>query len=272
MPEDRRPTGIVAKRLAQGTCSCPMQHVREVRLAARARWQGPDAVHHLFLHLAAGRLEGLPARATALLAAGSVLRAGDAPVRLTVVPLAFRHDLVGDPLRRLALPVALPDPRGGACWSEIAGAAAAARAGDGWQRVRCRGLVQARLGGFLALACARGRLQPAPRDQPGWLTASLALLRRRLADPSLAVSDLAATAGLSSDAFGRVFRAATGETPWAMVLRLRLGLAESLLREGLPVKTTAARSGFASASRLISIFRRRHGMPPAAWARTASAG
>lgn len=271
MAEDRRPTGIVAKRIAQSACHCPMQGIRRLRLPPGRRWRAPAGAPWLLVHPSGPGLDGIPARATALMpAADGLLNHGPRPLTVAVAGLAFLHPHAGDPLAALALPLAVADADGDRAWRAILAAAEAARCGDGWERVRCRGLVLVRLGAVLGRAARAGDLARSPRPDPAWLAPALATLRRRLHDPALAVADLAAAAGLTPDTFARSFRTAVGTTPWAMVLERRLERAEALLRDGLPVKTAAAQSGFAAPARLIAAFRRRHGCTPAAWAERAA--
>lgn len=88
------------------------------------------------------------------------------------------------------------------------------------------------------------------------------LVEARLAE-DLAVADLAAAAGLSPFHFTRVFRAATGETPWAFVQRRRLERARALLLETqLPIADIARSCGFASPARFSTSFAAFAGLPP----------
>ena len=111
---------------------------------------------------------------------------------------------------------------------------------------------------------------------PGWY--------RGLGDPSLAaaldavhgaperpwtVASLAAVAHLSRAGFARRFAAVVGETPVAYVTRLRVELAEDLLRDTSDtVAAVAAATGFASEYSLAAAFKRRHGVSPGRWRRS----
>ena len=82
------------------------------------------------------------------------------------------------------------------------------------------------------------------------------------------LQDLAALAGLSVDHFVRVFRQATGTTPYRYVLELRLTRARDLLRDGsAPIAEIARDCGFASPSRFSVAFRGRFGQPPTQYRR-----
>lgn len=87
---------------------------------------------------------------------------------------------------------------------------------------------------------------------------------------SLRVTELAAVAGLSVAHFSRAFRLATGETPHAFTLRLRLERAEQLLRrDDLGLTETALATGFSSQSHFTTQYRRARGMTPGEYRRQA---
>ncbi len=82
----------------------------------------------------------------------------------------------------------------------------------------------------------------------------------------LAISELAAHAGLSSFHFARVFRHATGETPHQFVTRLRLEEAARLLRAtDQTVLQIALAVGFENASHFSVQFKRGYGVTPLAY-------
>ena len=82
----------------------------------------------------------------------------------------------------------------------------------------------------------------------------------------LAISELAAQAGLSSFHFARVFRRETGETPHQFVTRLRLEEAARLLRAtDHPVLQIALAVGFENASHFSVQFKRGYGVTPLAY-------
>lgn len=79
----------------------------------------------------------------------------------------------------------------------------------------------------------------------------------------IGLADLAAVAGLSPFHFTRVFKRATGQTPWAYVRERRLDLARQLLAgSDLPVAAIAARCGYASAARFTTSFTAFAGLSP----------
>jgi len=93
------------------------------------------------------------------------------------------------------------------------------------------------------------------RDVIAWASANL--------DQPLTVDDLAARALMSPRSFARHFKAATGTTPGAWLLGLRLDRAEELLESGdLPVEEVARRAGFRTTAALREQFVRRRGVPP----------
>jgi AraC family transcriptional regulator len=85
-------------------------------------------------------------------------------------------------------------------------------------------------------------------------------------DGDLAISELAAQAGLSSFHFARVFRRETGETPHQYVSRLRLEEAARLLRAtDQTVLQIAIAVGFENASHFSVQFKRDYGATPLAY-------
>jgi transcriptional regulator GlxA family with amidase domain len=105
------------------------------------------------------------------------------------------------------------------------------------------------------------------RTGDAWLhPAALARVVERLRASrgrDLSLSDLAREAGLGVSAFSRAFRGATGRTPMAFALDLRLDHAERLLAHpDLDLGRISAETGFASASHLVRSFRLRRGETP----------
>jgi len=89
-----------------------------------------------------------------------------------------------------------------------------------------------------------------------------------LDDPH-SVASLAKRAAMSERTFARRFRAITGTTPHAWLLRQRVNLAQQLLETGeRSVEEVARRSGFGTAAMLRHHFVRERGTSPAAYART----
>jgi AraC family transcriptional regulator len=84
----------------------------------------------------------------------------------------------------------------------------------------------------------------------------------------LRVTELAALAGQSVAHFTRAFRLATGETPHAFTLRLRIERTEQLLRRGnLGLAEIAAATGFSSQSHFTTQYRRARGLTPGEYRR-----
>jgi transcriptional regulator GlxA family with amidase domain len=108
--------------------------------------------------------------------------------------------------------------------------------------------------------------QPVPAG-PDPLGSVLGWAAENAAEP-LTVEALAARANLSPRTFARRFRAATGTTPYAWLIRQRVRLAERMLEAGdLPVEAVAHRSGFGSAAVLREHFVRERGVSPQAYRR-----
>ena len=89
----------------------------------------------------------------------------------------------------------------------------------------------------------------------------------------IGVEDLARRAHLSPRQFSRRFRAATGASPGAWLLRRRVDAALPLLESSdEPVEQVAARVGFPSPAAFRRHFARAYGVAPSAWRRNFAAG
>lgn len=82
---------------------------------------------------------------------------------------------------------------------------------------------------------------------------------------------LADAAGMSRARFASVFRDTVGQTPADYLAQYRLGLAKTLLRDGVALDIIADRVGYSSPSALAKAFRRHTGDSPSEW-RRADAG
>jgi len=84
----------------------------------------------------------------------------------------------------------------------------------------------------------------------------------------LPVAELAERAHMSARTFARRFRATTGTTPHAWLLRQRVLLAQHLLESnGYSVEEVAQHSGFGTAAMLRHHFTRERGTSPRSYAR-----
>ena len=82
----------------------------------------------------------------------------------------------------------------------------------------------------------------------------------------IALSDLAAVAGLSRMHFASQFRTATGLRPHEFLLRRRIQRAEELLRNTtMPIVEIPLRVGFQTQAHLTTVFKRFAGCTPARW-------
>ena len=79
------------------------------------------------------------------------------------------------------------------------------------------------------------------------------------------LEELGKKAGMSRARFAAHFLAITGQTPFEYLAVWRIGVAQSLLKKGKPLKMIAPSVGFASSGALIRSFSRHVGMPPMAW-------
>ncbi|GAA3260548.1 GlxA family transcriptional regulator [Streptomyces lavendulae] len=147
----------------------------------------------------------------------------------------------------------------------------------------CLHLLRREHGAATANAIARDLVLPSHRDggQAQYLTTPvpedcrderladvLAWARTHLHQP-LPVGELARRALMSRRSFARRFTAATGTTPHAWLLGLRLSRAEELLETtDLPVEEVARQVGYGSAAVLRAQFVRRRGVPPRTYRRS----
>ena len=86
------------------------------------------------------------------------------------------------------------------------------------------------------------------------------------------LTTLADAAGMSRARFAAQFRQAVGRTPLAYLTDWRLGVAQSLIKQGKPLKIVAQDVGYASAATLSRIFVERLGFSPKAWLRQIQTG
>ncbi len=131
---------------------------------------------------------------------------------------------------------------------------------------------------FVALqsaACAAAALLLDPKSAQVVARASTMTPRRRRAlsayvEDQLAedvtLAGMAETVGLSPFHFIRVFKAATGRTPYAYVVERRIARVKAhLVTSNQPLTEIALRCGFASQSHMTEVFRRQTGETPGRW-------
>ncbi|MGW5095462.1 helix-turn-helix domain-containing protein [Streptomyces nodosus] len=125
---------------------------------------------------------------------------------------------------------------------------------------------------FLAVhLLSRGRIPPAHGHEHAAVRNGISLMQDRLAEP-LTLAEIAAEVHLSVYHFVRVFRNATGLTPYRYLTRLRIELAQRLLSEtDLTIEVITRRCGFTAPSALSSAFLRQVGARPSVY-RKATAG
>jgi len=119
---------------------------------------------------------------------------------------------------------------------------------------------------------------PAPRPcgdtlgpglSPRALARAQAFIAAHLSE-SFGLSDLAAAACISRFHFARLFRASTGYSPMAYVLKARMDAAKRMLVAGdQKIAATAAALGFFDQSHFTRTFRRETGVSPGTYSRQA---
>jgi AraC-like DNA-binding protein len=98
------------------------------------------------------------------------------------------------------------------------------------------------------------------------------VVHARLTD-DVSIDEMARAAGMSRFHFSGRFREATGISPYAFILRTRVERAAELLHRGRRSVTEAAfESGFHDLGRFRHAFRAAHGVSPADYLATVSAG
>jgi AraC-like DNA-binding protein len=111
------------------------------------------------------------------------------------------------------------------------------------------------------------RIEPAPRDRHR-LNAALDVLRAEADGPPL-LEELSEVVGLTQYQLIRLFKRATGLTPHAYIIQLRLDAARRYLSQGVPICDAAVAAGFYDQSALTRYFRRCYGVTPAQFVRAA---
>jgi AraC-like DNA-binding protein len=92
---------------------------------------------------------------------------------------------------------------------------------------------------------------------------------RAHADAAISLDELSRAVEANKFVLIRSFRRATGLTPHAYLVRLRVDRARMLLGQGLSAADAAAEAGFADQAHLTRQFKKLHGLTPAAYARAA---
>ncbi|MFK4066310.1 helix-turn-helix domain-containing protein [Streptomyces sp. NPDC029674] len=109
---------------------------------------------------------------------------------------------------------------------------------------------------------AGGTASRTPAREDARVGAAVAMMRDRLAEP-VTLAEIAGEVHLSVYHFVRVFKAATGVTPYRYLTRLRVEEAKRLLRgTDLPIARIASRCGFAGPGALSAAFLRQTGSRP----------
>ena len=95
--------------------------------------------------------------------------------------------------------------------------------------------------------------------------------RSDLTNAEVGLGSISRAAGLSEFHFARLFKAATGDTPFQFVTRTRMDRAKQLLRKTrLPIVEIAERVGYQKPSHFSARFRALSGCGPDAYRKTAA--
>ncbi|MEV6537365.1 NAD(P)-binding domain-containing protein [Streptomyces sp. NPDC051639] len=126
------------------------------------------------------------------------------------------------------------------------------------------------LPGIPSLLPTRGRGARAVDGEHAAVRKGIAIMRDRLAE-TLTLTGIAAEVHLSVYHFVRVFRIATGETPYRFLTRLRIELAQRLLSDtDLTVSQIANECGFSGPGPFSTAFLRHVGMRPSIYRRNSA--
>jgi AraC-like DNA-binding protein len=135
-------------------------------------------------------------------------------------------------------------------------------------RLMIDGLLRA-IAGLLVSRDTAGSVEPCERIylSPPKLKRVLEFIEAHLHD-SIGLDDLAQAAGLSANHFLRVFKLATGETPYHFLRARRLERARSLLADNtMPLAELALECGFANQAHFTAAFSRELGISPGRYRR-----
>jgi AraC family transcriptional regulator len=114
-------------------------------------------------------------------------------------------------------------------------------------------------------AQVRYRLSGPPRLTDGQLRRAIDYIHDHIGE-ALDLGSISRAAGLSAFHFARLFKAATGDSPFQFVTRTRMERAKELLRKTrLPISAIAARVGYQQPSHFSGRFRSRLGCSPDAY-------
>lgn len=103
------------------------------------------------------------------------------------------------------------------------------------------------------------------------LSRALTRIHEQPGDP-WSLASMAAEAGMSRSAFAAAFKESVGLTPAEYLLRWRVALAQSMLRDGVPVKQASDRLGYASPAAFTRAFQQVAGAAPRAWMKGTAPG
>lgn len=138
------------------------------------------------------------------------------------------------------------------------------------------GIVTKRLADIIFVQAIRTYVRTTGWQKTGWLAAmsqprlgaALRAMHDQI-DRTWTVSELAAISGMSRSAFAAAFAGRVGEAPHAHLTRWRMYKAGCLIRSGrLSLAQVAKAVGYQTDSAFNRIFRRHHGVTPAAYRRT----
>jgi AraC family transcriptional regulator len=122
-----------------------------------------------------------------------------------------------------------------------------------------------------AMSTAGTRVASVPRFPRRAVRRAIEYIHANLAE-EVRLADIARAAGLSTFHFARVFRNATGVTPYRYFLQARVERVKSFLLESEDsLAAIAAEAGFSDQSHMSNVFRRLTGMTPGAFRNTSNA-
>ena len=142
------------------------------------------------------------------------------------------------------------------------------QANEAWNSGKIQSVLQCRSILYSILAELTG-IQARGKRQSALLEEVLIYMSRHYTEPDLNIEAISDAFHISASQLRRIFLKEINVSPGQYVMKLRLELAQNLLRhEGVPVREAAIRSGFNSEFYFCRLFKSRFGMTPGEFKRS----
>lgn len=184
--------------------------------------------------------------------------------RMLYLQADWLHALLGLPPQHPGLQLAQRAWHEPALYQQLHALCTALRSGQAVAADWCR-----QLQALLAWPGLVQRQAVATAPPEGWVQHAIAQLHQPT-DSAASVQALAQGEGMSASRFIRRFKAATGVTPGAYRLNVRINGARRLLAQGMPLADAAHAMGFADQAHLQRTFKAHHAATPGRYAQGAA--